>query len=56
MSAEQLAALAVDVGGSSLKGALIDGSGRTLRRETVPTPDGGSAAIDGIASLIDAAN
>jgi glucokinase len=44
--------VAVDVGGSSLKGALIDQSGRPLRRETVPTPDGGSAAIDAIAALI----
>jgi len=50
--AERLAALAVDVGGSSLKGALIDGTGRSLRRDTVPTPDGGGAVIDAIASLM----
>jgi glucokinase len=52
VSTGRLAALAVDVGGSSLKGALIDERGRPLRRETVPTPDGGGEAIDGIASLI----
>jgi glucokinase len=52
VSAGRLAALAVDVGGSSLKGALVDESGRPLRRETVPTPDGGGAVIDGIAALI----
>jgi len=52
MSTERLAALAVDVGGSTLKGALIDRNGQFVRRETVPTPDGGSAAIEAIASLI----
>ncbi|HUN36099.1 MAG TPA: ROK family protein [Trebonia sp.] len=52
MTAQRLAALAVDVGGSSLKGALVDVTGRSVRRETVPTPDDGGAAIDAIAALI----
>jgi len=52
VTAQRLAALAVDVGGSSLKGALVDVTGRSVRRETVPTPDDGGAAIDAIAALI----
>ncbi|MGO4341185.1 ROK family protein [Pedococcus sp. 2YAF34] len=33
------AVLAVDLGGSAMKGAVVDGAGRELATRTVPTPD-----------------
>ena len=46
--------LAVDVGGTTIKGALVDPAGRFLREDRRPTPasEGGEAVVGAIASLV----
>ncbi|MGH3348012.1 MAG: ROK family protein, partial [Nocardioides sp.] len=43
-------ALAIDVGGTTLKGELVDGDGAVLAARSAPTPPG-AAARDAIANL-----
>lgn len=43
MSAGAPALLAIDIGGTTVKGALVDGDGRVLTRHATPTGRGGAA-------------
>jgi glucokinase len=53
MTAAAEAVVAIDVGGTALKGALIDGVGRelTLERRTTPVDDGPDAVIEAVLGL-----
>jgi len=54
MSANGLspAALAVDLGGTTLKGAVVGPDGRPLHRESCPTPDGGDDVTQALGDLL----
>ncbi|MET4782889.1 ROK family protein [Glaciihabitans sp. UYNi722] len=46
------AVLAVDLGGTSMKGAVVDAAGRTVHEEARPTPVGGDLVIEAVGDLL----
>ncbi len=47
-----VAVLAVDLGGTTMKGAVVDETGRAVLRDVRDTPAGGQAVIDAIGDLL----
>src|SRR5574341_2144881 len=48
-------AIGVDLGGTKILTALVDGAGRVIQRHRVPTPrEGPAAVVEAIAATVDA--